>query len=330
LSWPRRDPPHQGGAQSRTAPRAIAWLALAALAAVVLGCGGAGGDAGAAASARGASGELSVYVDSYPLSYFAQRVGGDRVAVSFPIPSGVDPQFWTPDASLIARYQEADLILVNGAGYAAWVDTATLPGSRLVDTSIGFADRLLPLENAVTHSHGGMGEHSHAGYATMPWLDPMLAAEQAAEIAAAFSSARPENAAAFADGLAALRRDLEALDARLAAVAGRIGAAPLVFSHPVYSYLARRYGLNGRSLHFDPAEVPGYFALAQLDEKLAGHPAQWMVWEAEPLAETRAELERRGIRSLVFDPLASAPASGDYLSAMGENVARLEAAFPAG
>jgi hypothetical protein len=55
-----------------------------------------------------------------------------------------------------------------------------------------------------------------------------------------------------------------------------------------------------------------------------------MVWEAEPLAETRAELERRGIRSLVFDPLASAPASGDYLSAMGENVARLEAAFPAG
>jgi zinc transport system substrate-binding protein len=297
------------------------------LAATVLACGGAAGDAGGGRG-RSGSGQLSVFVDSYPLSYFAQRIGGDRVAVSFPIPSGVDPQFWTPDANLIARYQAADLILVNGAGYAAWVDTATLPGSRLVDTSIGFADRLLPLENAVTHSHGGMAEHSHAGYATMPWLDPMLAVEQATAIASAFSSARPESAAAFADGLAALRRDLEALDARLAAVAGRIGTAPLVFSHPVYSYLARRYGLNGRSLHWDPAEVPGYFALAQLDEKLAGHPALWMIWEAEPLAETAAELERRGIRSLVFDPLAGAPASGDYLSVMGENVARLEAAFP--
>ena len=54
-----------------------------------------------------------------------------------------------------------------------------------------------------------------------------------------------------------------------------------------------------------------------------------MVWEAAPVAETTPELERRGITSLVFDPLAEAPANGDYLSVMGENLARLEAAFPA-
>jgi zinc transport system substrate-binding protein len=247
--------------------------------------------------------------------------------VSFPIPAGVDPQFWTPDATIIARYQEADLILINGAGYAAWIDTATLPGSRVIDTSAGFTDRLLPLEDAVTHSHGGVGEHSHAGYATMPWLDPMLAIEQSTAIAAAFTSARPESAAAFDDGLAGLRRDLEALDARLAAVAGRIGSAPLLFSHPSYAYLVRRCGLDARSLHWEPSEVPGYFAWAQLDEKLTDHPARWLVWEAEPVAETKAELERRGIRSLVFAPLDRAPAAGDYLSVMGENVSRLEAAF---
>jgi zinc transport system substrate-binding protein len=200
----------------------------------------------------------------------------------------------------------------------------------VIDTAAALADRLLPLEDAVTHSHGGMGEHSHAGYATTLWLDPLLAAEQADAIAAAFTAARPDRAAAFAEGLAALRRDLESLDARLATAAGRVGDAPLLFSHPVYQYLARRYGLNGRSLHWDPAEVPGHFAWAGFEEKLDGHPARVMVWEGEPAAETRAELERRGISSVVFAPCANAPASveGDYLAVMIENAVRLEQAFP--
>jgi zinc transport system substrate-binding protein len=296
--------------------------------AVLDGCGGAERAASEASLPPAEAEPLSVFVDSYPLAYFAERIGGDRVAVGFPIPSGVDPRFWAPDATIVTRYQEADLILIDGAGYAAWIDTATLPGSRLVDTSAAFADRLLPLENVVTHSHGGAGEHSHAGYATEWWLDPTLAIEQATAIAAAFSGARPESAAAFDEGLAGLRRDLEALDARLQAVTGRIGATPLLFSHPVYAYLIRRYGLDARSLHWEPNEAPGAAGWAQLDQKLADHPARWLVWEAEPLAETRAELERRGIRSLVFAPLASGPASGDYLSAMDENASRLEAAFP--
>ncbi|HVR30519.1 MAG TPA: metal ABC transporter substrate-binding protein [Thermoanaerobaculia bacterium] len=276
---------------------------------------------------RDAAGRLVVFVDSYPLRYFAERIGGDRVMVVFPAPAGVDPAYWTPDPRTIAEYQDADLILVTGAGYAKWVETATLPGSRLVDTSASLTDRLLPLEGAVTHSHGGMGEHSHTGFATTLWLDPGLAAEQARAVADALTTASPEGAAGFAENLIALRRDLDQLDERLAAVAGRIGDTPLLFSHPVYQYLARRYGLNGRSLHWDPSEVPGHFAWAAFEEKLEGHPARFMVWEGEPVAETAVELERRGIQSLVFSPCATAPESGDYLSVMMDNIARLEAAF---
>jgi zinc transport system substrate-binding protein len=310
-------------------PHRWAAAALAVLALLTLGCGAADGGASGGAASRGGSGKLTILTDSYPLAWFAQRIGGDRVEASFPAPAGTDPTFWKPDAATIARYQQADLILINGAGFAAWVDTATLPGSRVVDTSAAITDRLLQLEGAVTHSHGGMGEHSHAGYATCLWLDPALAKAQASAIAAALAGARPDDKAAFDQGLAALEADLDTLDARLAAVAGRIAQTPLLFSHPVYSYLIRRYGLNARSLHWEPTEVPGHFALAQLDEKLEGHPAKLLVWEAQPVAETVAELERRGIATLVFAPLAEAPPSDDYLAAMNENVARLEAAFPA-
>jgi zinc transport system substrate-binding protein len=320
-----------GGAEERSRARARPAIATLLLAGALLGCGARpeGAASGGAASAPDRSGKLEVLVDSYPLAYFAQRIGGDRVTVSFPAPSGADPSFWKPDADTIAKYQQADLILINGAGFAAWVDTATLPGTRVVDTSAAITDRLLQLEGAVTHSHGGMGEHSHAGYATGLWLDPTLAKAQASAIAVAFAGARPDDQASFDQGLAALEADLDGLDAKLAAVASRIGSTPLLFSHPVYAYLSRRYALNGRSLHWEATEVPGHFALAQLDEKLEGHPARLLIWEAEPRAETTAALERRGIESLVFAPLAEAPASGDYLSTMNENIVRLEAAFPA-
>ncbi len=310
--------------------RQLAVVAVVALALAVLGCGTRSeGESNAGGSSSSRSGKLTVLVDSYPLAYFAQRIGGDRVEVSFPAPAGVDPSFWKPDAATIALYQQADLVLINGAGFAAWLDTATLPGSRVIDTSAAIVDRLLPLEGAVTHSHGGMGEHSHSGYATRLWLDPTLAAAQATAIASAFAAARPDDQASFDQGLAALRADLEALDAKLTTLASRIGTTPLLFSHPVYAYLIRRYGLAARSLHWEPTEVPGHFALAQLDEKLEGHPAKLLVWEAAPVAETATELERRGITSVVFDALAGAPPSGDYLSVMNENIVRLEAAFPA-
>jgi zinc transport system substrate-binding protein len=305
----------------------FAALLAVLLAGALVGCGA--GDSAAGSRPRDSSGKLEVFVDSYPLRYFAERIGGDQVSVSFPAPADVDPAFWAPDADTVARYQDADLVLVTGAGYAKWTETATLPGSRLIDTSAALSDRLLQLEDAVTHSHGGMGEHSHAGYATTIWLDPTLASEQARAIAAAFSSARPAAAAAFAENLAALEGDLVALDTRLAAVAARIGQQPLLFSHPVFQYFARRYGLVARSLHWEASEVPGPFAWSGFEEKLEGHPASTMIWEAEPVAETVAELSRRGVRSVVFLPCANTPPAGDYLSVMGANAVRLEQAFPA-
>ena len=299
-------------------------IALAALA--LFGC--AAGDEGAGGSGAKSSGKLTVLTDSYALAYFAERIAGDRASVSFPAPAGTDPSFWKPDAETIAKYQQADLILINGAGFATWIDTATLPGSRVIDTSAAIADQLLPLEGAVTHSHGGMGEHSHSGYATRLWLDPMLAFAQATAIADAFGTVRPDDRATFAANLAALKADLDALDAKSAALAARIGATPLLFSHPVYAYFIRRYSLNARSLHWEPTEVPGHFAMAQFDEKTADHKASLLVWEADPLAETKTMLEERGIQSVVFEPLAEAPANGDYLSVMNENLARLEVLFP--
>ena len=84
------------------------------------------------ASATEISGRLTVYVVNYPLKYFAERIAGDHARVVFPAPAEGDPAYWMPDAKTIGAYQQADLVLLNGANYAKWVKKVSLPRSRMV------------------------------------------------------------------------------------------------------------------------------------------------------------------------------------------------------
>ena len=64
------------------------------------------------------------------------------IEVVFPAPADVDPAYWSPGGEIVADYQQADLILLNGAGYAGWVSRASLPRAAKVDTGAAFADRV--------------------------------------------------------------------------------------------------------------------------------------------------------------------------------------------
>jgi zinc transport system substrate-binding protein len=267
------------------------------------------------------SAPLVVYAVNYPLAYFAERIGGDLVEVHFPAPADEDPAYWTPNAETVAAYQTADLILLNGADYARWVGRATLPISKVVNTSSAFMERYLPLEGTLSHSHGPEGAHEHTGWAFTTWLDPTLAAEQAHAITVALSIDRPEHEEAIRERFSILESALLTLDARLQSAAASIGDEPILFSHPVYQYLERRYEFNGVSVHWEPDQAP---KLEELKRLLADHPAKWMVWEGEPLADTVQALEAIGVGSVVFDPCAKRPESGDFMSVMDGNAAALE------
>ena len=270
---------------------------------------------------------MTVYAVNYPLAYFAGRLGGEQVQALLPAPADVDPAFWQPDPDTIVAYQRADLILLNGAGYARWVNTATLPLRTVVNTSAAFADRYIPLESSTTHSHGPRGAHSTGDTAFTTWLDLDLAARQAGEVAGAMTRVRPALGPIIDGNLARLRQELVDLDQRIAKLVGQDRARPMIGSHPVYQYLARRYAMNVRSVHWEPRELPSKAQWTELENLLEEHPAEWMIWEADPLTDTAARLESLGVRSLVFDPGANVPESGDFLSTMRENARSLARAY---
>jgi zinc transport system substrate-binding protein len=271
--------------------------------------------------------KLTVYVVNYPLQFFAERIGGEHVNVVFPAPADVDPAYWMPDTPTIAAYQQADLILLNGAGYARWVNKATLPRFRMVITSAGFKEQYLETAEILTHSHGSEGEHAHESLAFTTWIDFSFAAKQAKAIAEALSRKRTDLRHIFQKNYAALEKDLIALDSTIKEVVSNNRARPLVVSHPVYDYFARRYGLNIRSVHWEPDDILTNEQMMELNSILKEHPAKWMIWEGEPVQASVDKLKTLGIDSLVFDPCGNVPQRGDFLTIMRQNVENLKPAF---
>lgn len=271
-----------------------------------------------------------VFATNYPMEYFAERIAGDTLEITFLAPPDVDPAFWTPTDEEIARLQAADLVLLSGATYEKWRDKVSLPTKNLVDTFAATGVKPLTLPTAITHSHGAAGEHSHTGIDFNTWLDPRLAKQQAQAIAAALEEHSPENAALYAANLAKLEQDLDGLDEAFGLLGldqGDVSEWPLLASHPVYGYLAERYGWNLEARLWEPEEMPNDEEWQELAHLLEYHPAKWMIYEDTPAPEIAAKLEKLGVGTVVFRPCGNRPPSGDYLGEMRAGIERLRPAF---
>ena len=277
--------------------------------------------------AASAAEKITVYTVNYPLAYFAERIGGNLVDVVFPLPSDVDPAFWEPNAKDIAEFQQADLILLNGAGYAKWLKRASLPRRKLVNTSAVFEHDYINVTESVTHQHGPGGDHSHTGTAFTTWLDFNQAIMQAKAILSALEKHDAEHAEDFRKNFALLEAELAELDKTIRNLVAHDPDKLLVASHPVYQYFARRYEIKLKSVMWEPDVVPDQNQWYELQQMLNSHDARWLIWEGEPDQQSIVRLRAMGINSLVFDPGANLPLQGDFMRLMKSNVTALEKAY---
>ena len=273
-----------------------------------------------------AADRLTLYTVNYPLKYFAQRIGGASVEVRFPAPADVDPAFWSPDAATINAYQKADLIILNGAGYARWVKRAALPRLRSIDTSAALAAPLIEMRPGLTHSHGPGARHAHSGIAFTTWLDFDQAIQQAASIRDTLQRRHPEQRVYFSDNFDRLERDLRALDAAMLALSKKLRDSVLMASHPIYQYLARRYDLDIDAVTWEPGEFPAEQQWQAFSARLPQRALGLMLWEAAPLRETEHRLEAMQVYPVVFAPCMNTPEEGDFLSVMQQNLRNLQRA----
>ena len=300
-------------------------LAVATAATLLLsGCGGTDGGAG---SRDG----VAVVAGFYPLEWAAGRVGGNLVSVTSLTAPGAEPHDLELAPQDLAAVAEADL-LVYLDGFQPAVDEAA--GSEAGDRAWD-AGQVADLSR--TGAEGAPGDdragEEHAGEddeAVDPhfWLDPVRLADVGDALAERLGELDPENAATFEQNAAALRDDLEALDAELQIALDSCQVHTLVTSHDAFGYLGNRYGLEVVGVSgLSPSQEPDPAGLAEIAELVEQRGVTTVYTETlvDPsVAETVAR--EAGVVTAVLDPLeglTDESAGEDYLEVMRANLAVL-------
>lgn len=281
--------------------------AATALALVLAACGGS------SSAGSGEGGPLRVAASFYPLQWVTAQVAGEHAEVSSLTPPGAEPHDLELGPRQVATIGEADLVVYLD-GFQPAVDEAV--AQEAGDSALDVTD---PAD--LVETGGTVDPHF--------WLDPTRLADVADAVGQRLGEVDPAHAAAFTDGAAEVRAELEALDAELAEGLAGCAGTDLVTSHTAFGYLAARYdmeqvGITGLS----PESEPSPKALAEVADFVADNDVRTIYSETLVSPEVARTLAREtGVRTAVLDPLEglSSESSGeDYLSVMRANVAVLQ------
>jgi zinc transport system substrate-binding protein len=289
----------------RKAARPIAALVVGVTASVTVGMAAGCG----AAPPGGNPGRVDVVAAFYPLEFLAERIGGDRVSVTNLVAPGAEPHDVELQPSQVARVANASLVLYL-RGFQPAVDAA-------VDQQAG--DRALDLASA------GDRKDPHI------WLDPILFAEVASQVAARLAVVDPDHAGEYAARAADLHTALDALDSEFATGLATCARREIVTAHDAFGYLSARYRLEQIPVTgLSPDEEATPRSLADAVDEARARGATTVFFEplvSPKLARTLAA--EVGARAEALDPLEGIrPGSADdYLSVMRRNLATLRTAL---
>lgn len=282
--------------------RALAVAATTALVAVVAaGCGA--GDAGGGA---GGDGRVTVLATPAPLLDLVQRVGGGRVDAAAVGGLGGDAHAVELTPPQVAGLTDADLVVHVGGL------------SSSVDAAVALRDGA-PVVDALAVDDGAVGsEDPHV------WLDPLLMADVAADVADALATVDPDGAEAYAVAAEEVRGEMAVLEEEASAALAPCRGAALVVSHEAFGYLAGRHGLEQVGITgVDPHVEPTPARLRAVTEVVRAAGARTIFFDevASPGVAT-ALAEDLGVGVAALDPLEVA-VEPDYATAMRANLAAL-------
>lgn len=273
-----------------------------------------------------------VYTTFYPTYYFAQRIAGNLIQLECPTPEDEDPIFWEAykQPEIVQQYQQADLIILNGAKFTKWVENVSLPQDKIVNTAKPFEKDFIIIKDATVHRHGDGKEHSHAGLDGHTWIDPINAKIQAKEIKKALGKLLPKHISILDANFTKLENDLEALNKTLIEYQkNEKSNQPLLASHPAYNYIARRFDWNIKNLDLDPEVMPSEETFTKIRKILQSHSAKFILWETYPKQEIAQRFkDELSLESIEFSPcelLSSEEKQQglDYLAIMKKNLENL-------
>lgn len=297
---------------------------------------------------------LTVYTTVYPLSYFAERIGGDYVNVQSIYPAGANEHSFEPTQQDMMKLADADLFFYIGLGLEGFVENAekTLANENvsLVPTSTNITEDQLHVseghshdehaheEDAHDHDHEGEeaheDEHNHGAHDPHVWLSPTIAQTLAATVKDKLVEAVPEQEATFTANYDALIADLQQLDAEFKALSEEVPNKTFFVSHAAFGYIAGAYGFTQIPIAgLNSQSEPSQKELATIVDAAKKQNVKYILFE-QNVSSNLAEVIRNeiGAESLTLHNLSvltkeDVASDADYLSLMRKNIETLKTAL---
>jgi zinc/manganese transport system substrate-binding protein len=195
-------------------------LAVLLLAVVTAACGGP--------PATNHSG-ISVVAGENFWGSIAAQLGGSKVTVrSIVTDPNADPHEYESSTTDARAFAEADLVILNGAGYDDW-------GQKLLDANPSSHRKVLKVAQLVGRKPG---DNPHL------WYDPAYVVALADEITRLYKSIDAADALFFDQQRAAFSAALKPYNAAIAEIKTRFAGRPIGATESIYVYMASALGLD--------------------------------------------------------------------------------------
>ncbi|KOS64346.1 zinc ABC transporter substrate-binding protein [Lysinibacillus agricola] len=307
--------------------------------------------------------KLSIYTTVYPLSYFAQRIGGDFVEVSSIYPAGANEHTFEPTQKDMMNLADANIFFYIGLGLEGFVENAKKTLAKEDVTMVATADQVSDEQLAVStghthddeeeahhdhehatteeeHSHSedehGHDDHDHGNVDPHVWLSPIISQDLALSIKNTLVEKMPEQEATFTANYEALVKELQDLDNEFKAMANKAQEKTFFVSHAAFGYIAGQYGLKQLPIAgLNSQNEPSQKELTAIVDKANDLHIHYILFEQNVSSKLAEVIQKEvGAESLVLHNLSVLTADDvknneTYFTLMKKNIQTLDTALNA-
>lgn len=299
-------------------------------------------------STKNDSTKIDIYTTVYPLTYFAERIGGDYVSVSSIYPTGANEHSFEPTQKDMMHLADSELFFYIGLGLEGFVEKAetTLANENVkfvatsnnitedqLHTSIGHSYEE-STEQDHDHSIEEHDEHNHGEIDPHVWLSPVLSQELALAIKNELVNAMPEQEDLFTANYETLVNDLHSLDEEFTNLVAEAKTKTFFISHSSFGYIAGQYGLiqvpiAGLNSQSEPSQKE-LIEIVDLAEELE---AKYILFEQNVSSNLTSVIQNEvGAKSLTLHNLSVLTAEDllnneNYFTLMEKNIETLREAL---
>jgi len=309
--------------------------------------------------------KLSIYTTVYPLSYFAQRIGGDYVEVASIYPAGANEHTFEPTQKDMMKLADADIFFYIGLGLEGFVENAKKTLANEDVTMVATADDVSDDKLAVStghvhaedeeheadahdeHEHGtteeeheheaeehGHDEHEHGDIDPHVWLSPTISQDLALAIKNTLVEKMPAQEATFNTNYDALVKELQDLDQDFKTMTDKAQNKTFFVSHAAFGYIAGQYGLTQVPIAgLNSQNEPSQKELTKIVDKANELHIHYILFEQNVSSKLAEIIQKEvGAESLVLHNLSVLTADDEknketYFTLMQKNIQTLEKAL---